>query len=146
MDPIHDGPAPDGPDAPIPPRQARELKRRLVERMADSEDTHLTIEAHEGEWQPWLDGVEIKVLAEAAGVLSYLLRLAPGATLPAHRHPIDEECVVLEGVLRVGRHIEVGPGGYHRARRGALHATISTVDGATVFLRGAVPQARDALV
>lgn len=127
------------------PRQAREIKHRLLERVADADDSHVTIQAGEGAWQPFGTGVEIKVLHEHADGLSYLLRLAPGAALPAHRHPVDEECIVLEGRLQVGTHIEVGPGGYHRAHRGALHATISTRTGATIFLRGAVPEARDAL-
>jgi quercetin dioxygenase-like cupin family protein len=127
------------------PRQARAIKRRLLERVADDDASHLTIDAGEGDWQPFGDGIQIKVLYENDGVLSYLLRLAPGATLPAHRHPIDEECIVLEGTLRVGSRIEVGPGGYHLAHQGALHATISTHSGATIFLRGAVPEAGHAL-
>jgi quercetin dioxygenase-like cupin family protein len=78
-------------------------------------------------------------------VLSYLLRLAPGASLPPHRHALDEECLVLEGTLRVGSHTEVHAGGFHLAHRGALHPTVSTVTGATIYLRGAVPQADDEL-
>lgn len=112
-----------------------------MERVADADTSHLTIDAADGDWQPFLDGVQIKVLREHGEVLSYLLRLDAGATLPAHRHPIDEECVVLDGVLKVGSHLEVGPGGYHLARQGALHATIGTRTGATIFLRGAVPHA-----
>ncbi len=136
---------PDAPSDRTTPRQAREIKRRLLERVADGEDTHLTIDADEGEWQPFVDGVRIKVLHEHDGVLSYLLQLEPGARLPAHRHPIDEECIVLEGTLRVGSRIEIGPGGYHLAHQGALHATISTRTGATIFLRGAVPEAQHVL-
>lgn len=136
---------PDAPAGPTTPRQAREIRRRLLERVADGDDTHLTIDADEGDWQPFVDGVRIKVLREHDGVLSYLLRLEPGACLPAHRHPIDEECIVLEGTLRVGSRIEIGPGGYHLAHQGALHATISTRTGATIFLRGAVPEAQHAL-
>jgi quercetin dioxygenase-like cupin family protein len=128
------------------PRSAREIKRRLLERVADADASHLTIGADEGDWQPFCHGVRIKVLREHDEGLSYLLRLEPGATLPAHRHPVDEECVVLEGRLRVGTCIEVGAGGYHLAHRGALHATISTATGATIFLRGCVPEARHALV
>lgn len=125
------------------PAQARAMKRRVLERVADLDGSHVTIPSEGGAWQPFMDGVEIKVLNEneREGVLSYLLRLAPGATLPAHRHPMDEECIVLEGVLRVGSRIEVGAGGYHLAHAGALHATISTDTGATIFLRGAVPEA-----
>lgn len=117
------------------------MRRRLLERVADAEDSHLTVGADVGEWQDFSEGVQIKVLHERAGVLSYLLRLQPGARLPAHRHPVDEECVVLEGILRVGTRIEVGPGGYHLAHRGALHASLSTRGGAVIFLRGAVPDA-----
>lgn len=112
-----------------------------MERVADADCTHLTIAGGNGAWQPFLDGVRIKVLREQAGVLSYLLRLEPGARLPPHRHPQDEECIVIEGHLRVGTGTAFGPGSYHLAHGGALHATISTETGATIFLRGAVPQA-----
>lgn len=133
----------DGPAATA--AQARAIRRRLMERVADADASHLTIRSDEGEWQPFLDGVAIKVLREQAGVLSYLLRLEPGAVLPPHRHPQDEECVVLEGRLRVGSQTEIGPGAYHLAQGGALHASISTDTGATIFLRGAVPDASQLL-
>ena len=125
--------------------QARSIRRRLMERVADADLSHLSIDGDEGNWQPFLDGVDIKVLREHAEGLSYLLRLAPGAALPPHRHPQDEECLVLEGRLRVGSTIEIGPGGYHLAHCGALHATVGTDTGATIFLRGAVPDASQLL-
>lgn len=121
--------------------RARAIRRRLMERVADTDASHVTIDVDDGVWQPFLDGVQIKVLREDGGTMSYLLRLEPGACLPAHRHPADEECIVVEGCLRVGTQVEVGPGGWHLAHRGALHPTISTETGATVFLRGAVPEA-----
>lgn len=127
------------------PVQARAIKRRVLERVADTEDTHVTVDADEGHWQPFGEGVRIKVLREHQGVMSYLLQLAPGARLPAHRHPVDEECIVLEGTLHIGTRIEVGPGGYHLAHQGALHAPVHTVTGATIFLRGAVPHAEQVL-
>jgi quercetin dioxygenase-like cupin family protein len=129
----------------LTPGLARAIKRRLLERVADADESHLTIEAHQGDWQPFGSGLQIKALHEQDGVLSYLLRLEPGASLPPHRHPMDEECIVLEGRLRVGTRTEIGPGAYHLAHRGALHATISTRCGATIFLRGAVPEAHHAL-
>lgn len=127
------------------PAQARAIRRRLMERVADADTSHFTLDAGDGLWQPLLDGVDLKVLREDGGVMSYLLRLAPGASLPPHRHPRDEECVVLEGRLRVGTGIEIGPGGYHLAHAGALHATLRSETGATIFLRGAVPDAGDVL-
>ncbi|MBS0506632.1 MAG: cupin domain-containing protein [Proteobacteria bacterium] len=116
-----------------------------MERVADADTSHLTIAREEGLWQPFLDGVAIKVLHEQGDMLSYLLRLQPGASLPPHRHPRDEECIVLEGRLRLGTTLELGPGGYHLAHGGALHATISTDTGATIFLRGAIPDASQVL-
>lgn len=133
------------PSDPPAPGRARSIRRRLLERVADADTSHVTVAANEGTWQPWLDGVHIKVLREHGGVLSYLLRLQPGASLPAHRHPLDEECIVIEGRLRVGTRSAFGPGSYHLAQAGALHATIGTDTGATIFLRGAVPQADQAL-
>ncbi len=130
---------PDPADPALGAAQARGIRRRLLERVADADRSHLTIAADSGDWQPFIDGVQIKVLHERDGVLSYLLRLAPGAVLPPHRHPIDEECVVLEGCLKIGTQLEIGPGGYHLAHRGALHASVRSDTGAVVFLRGAVP-------
>lgn len=121
------------------------IKRRLLERIADADASHLTVQAHEGGWQPFLAGVQIRPLHEQGGMLSYLLRLAPGARLPAHRHRADEECVVLAGTVRIGTRLAVGPGGYHLAHRGSLHATLASDTGATLFLRGAAPEAGDLL-
>jgi hypothetical protein len=92
-----------------------------MDRVADTDATHLTIAADDGDWHPFVEGVSIKVLREHQGTLSYLLRLAPGACLPPHRHPVDEECIVLEGRLRVGTRVDIGPGAYHLAHGGALH-------------------------
>lgn len=122
------------------------MRRRLLGRVADTEERLLTVQADDQAWQDFAPGVQIQVLREHLGVLSYLLRLAPGARLPAHRHPLDEECLVLSGSLQVGSQVEVGPGGYHLAPQGALHAAISSRSGATIFLRGAVPEAGHELV
>ena len=92
-------------------------------------------------WQPFLPGIRIKVLHEWQGVMSYLLHFSPGAVLPGHRHPHDEECVVLEGRLQIGDDLSVEAGGFHMAHRGDLHAPISSAEGAVIYLRGAVPEA-----
>ncbi len=128
------------PAVPTPSR-ARVIKRRLLHRVAAAETSHLSIAPEPGRWQPWLPGVSIKVLHERDGVLSYLLRLQPGSTLPPHRHPLDEECLVLEGTLQVGGDLPLGVGSYHLAHQGSLHTCISSPGGALLFLRGAVPQA-----
>lgn len=128
---------------PLPAARAARLRHRVLARVAGAESGHLTVPAAGGAWQAFGRGVEIKVLHEADGLMSYLLRLAPGAVVAAHHHAHDEECVVLQGTLRIGEDVVVGAGGFHLARRGSLHAAISAPDGATIYLRGAVPHPAD---
>jgi len=132
-------------DALASPGMASAIERRLLERVADADESHLTIAADSGDWKPFTPGLAVEVLHEQGGVLSYLLRLHPGACLLPHRHLIDEECIVIQGRLRVDTHTEIGPGDYHLAHRGALHPSIVALEGETVFVRGAVPEARDVL-
>lgn len=116
------------------------VKHRLLERIADDQRSrHVTVRRDDGPWQPFGPGLRIKLLHDADGIWSYLLKLAPGARLPSHRHPVDEECVVLEGAVWFGE-LRVDAGGFHLGRKDVLHAPITTVDGATVFLRGARPE------
>jgi anti-sigma factor ChrR (cupin superfamily) len=80
---------------------------------------------------PEASGVSYKLLrrhAEAGGS-TLLLRFAPGADYPAHRHPAGEEYFILEGSLddagrahRAGDYIYYPPGSAHRpaSRDGCL--------------------------
>jgi hypothetical protein len=117
-------------------RVRHHLLRRLA---ADSTTRHLVRPEDGTGWQPFGPGLAIKVLHESAGTMSYLLRLSPGAALPVHRHPVDEECVVLQGEVRIGD-LRIGPGGYHLGRRDVLHDHLHSPAGALIFLRGAVPE------
>jgi anti-sigma factor ChrR (cupin superfamily) len=64
--------------------------------------------------------------------MSYLVRMAPGSMLPPHRHPIDEECVVVEGEVAIGD-ARLGAGGLHLGRRDVLHDRVRSDGGALVF-------------
>ncbi len=115
------------------------IKSRLLRRIAaDNTPRHVTHHPGDEGWQPFGEGLRIKVLHEAGGVMSYLLRLAPGASLPPHRHPVDEECVVLEGAVRIGS-LVLGAGGFHLGRQDVLHDRLESPDGALIYLRGAAP-------
>jgi quercetin dioxygenase-like cupin family protein len=110
----------------------------------DSTPRHVTVQRSDNElWQPFSRGVDIKVLNERDGVMSYLLRLAPGASFPSHRHPIDEVCLVLEGTIQIGTELVVPAGGFHLAQRDSVHAPVSSVAGATIYLQGASPHPAD---
>jgi anti-sigma factor ChrR (cupin superfamily) len=117
------------------------VRARLMRQVAaDSTSHHVAIAAEAGSWHRFLPGIERKVLQEREGVMSYLLKFAPGAVLPAHRHPHDEECVVLEGTLRIGD-LVLGAGGFHSVRRDVLDADSTTEEGCLIYLRGASPKA-----
>jgi anti-sigma factor ChrR (cupin superfamily) len=123
---------------PMDAALAQRVKRRLLRRIAeDQRERHLTVQG--GAWQAFGPGLQLKVLNEADGIMSYLVKLAPGASLPPHRHPVDEECMVLEGELQIGD-LRVAAGGFHLGRKNMLHDRIMTVDGAVIFLRGATPE------
>jgi anti-sigma factor ChrR (cupin superfamily) len=127
--------------APVDVQSIQRVKQALLRRIAASNSAeHLTVQAAAGDWCPFGRGVQIKVLHEAAGVMSYLLRLQAGARLPAHRHPIDEECVVLEGEVQIGE-LRIAAGGFHLGRQDRLHDQLRSDAGALIFLRGATPDA-----
>ena len=117
------------------------VRSRLMQRIAaDSTAFHDTVPADAGSWHSFLPGIQRKVLHVGDGVMSYLLKFAPGAVLPAHRHPIDEECVVLEGTLRIGDMV-LPPGSFHRVAKDILDADSTTDTGTVIYLRGASPKA-----
>jgi anti-sigma factor ChrR (cupin superfamily) len=127
-----------GADAPDTELAAR-VKRRVLRRIAqDQAPRHLTVKPDDDGWQPFGRGLTIKVLNESAGIASYLVRMEPGSSLAPHRHPVDEECVVLEGTLLIGE-LVVPTGSFHMAHKDDLHDRVRTTDGALIFLRGASP-------
>ena len=128
---------PAGADDPALERVRAKLMKRVA---ADSVGHHVAIHAGEGSWHKLLPGIERKVLFESDGVMSYLLKFAPGAVLPAHRHPVDEECVVVSGVLRIGG-MALPAGSYHRVRKDVLDADSTCDEETVIFLRGAIPSA-----
>jgi anti-sigma factor ChrR (cupin superfamily) len=75
-------------------------------------------------WEPTqFDGVSIKVLYEdkAKGEMTCLLKWAPGASLPMHKHPEIEQSWVLEGsfsdhdgICRAGEYVWRHEGSCHQ--------------------------------
>ena len=98
---------------------------------------HHTVRAGGGEWEKVAPGVQRKMLWERGAAASCMLRLAPGTTFPSHAHPIDEECVVLEGSLQIGRDLVLRRGDFHVGLSGTEHESVSTTDGCVCFLRTA---------
>lgn len=84
--------------------------------------------------RPWVErrpGVHWKVLWEEHERRAVLMRYAPGATIPRHRHLGDEQIWVLEGSVKD----ETGTctaGNYARRPPGCVHTVVSP-DGALVL-------------
>lgn len=134
---LHDAFSPDAPD----PVADQRLKRRLLQTLArQATASHLTVPPTDEGWRAFAPGIQMKLLHHDGQAAAYLLRMAAGAVIPPHRHPQDEECVVIEGRLHIGS-LQVPSGGFHLARRGALHESVQAPAGALIYLRGAAPDA-----
>ena len=125
------------PVAPAP-EAAAGIKHRLLDTVrkesAAAADKHVTVRSDAGAWMDLLPHVQVKVLHTDGRYNSILLRMQPGSSLPAHFHEDDEECVVLEGEVRIGD-VSVSAGDYHLALSGSRHGELRSDMGALLFLR-----------
>ena len=125
------------PEAPGPGVWSR-IEAALEARQAE-DFGGVTVRRGAGEWQYLSPGADIKVLwvDEAARTRSFLLRLQPGARVPAHPHPTTEECFVVSGDMVIGDTI-FHAGDYHAALAGIRHPVLSSRGGGVVFIRGPI--------
>ena len=117
------------------------VKARVMSAIGSAPDRLHTVRAGDEGWEVIAPGVLRKMLSVRGGTQSCLMRLAPGAIVAAHDHPLDEECVVLEGTLRIGRDLVLGVGDFHLAPHGSWHELATSDTGALVYLRGAADPA-----
>jgi anti-sigma-K factor RskA len=108
---------------------------------AESAVGRITVRAQFGVWREAAPGVRIKELNvdRAAGVRSFLMRLDPGARIPVHDHPADEDCFVIEGEMNVAG-LSIRAGDSHLARKGVPHPEITSPMGALIFVRAAIDE------
>jgi quercetin dioxygenase-like cupin family protein len=128
-----------------PTQLSREQRERMRARLRSSLQAQLpegmtTLRGADGEWLSINPLVQIKVLRvdTAAGNQTLLLRAAPGAVLPRHRHSREEEFIVLEGECRIGE-LRLSAGDAHFAAAGSWHEDITTDSGVLVLVRGEYP-------
>lgn len=126
--------------APEAPARADRIGQRLAVRIASDAGAARSLARTAG-WLPFVAGAEKKILFDDGRTMTWLVRMAPGAALPAHRHDEgDEECLVLEGAVVVND-ITYGPGDYALALRGSRHRSVLTDTGALFLLRSPSPYA-----
>jgi anti-sigma factor ChrR (cupin superfamily) len=91
------------------------------------------------EQQRWIkspfEGVDYKILYvdRATKNVTSLLRLQPGAQYPAHRHAAVEQCLVLEGTVRLGA-IRLERGDFEYAVTGTEHAFVRSDTGCVLMI------------
>jgi anti-sigma factor ChrR (cupin superfamily) len=124
------------------------LWERLSQRIAaDTGQPPVSAAAPRGpqpEWREAAPGISIKLLASDAERhrVTMLVRLAPGAEYPPHRHAGIEELHLLQGELMIGDRT-LYPGDYHRAEPGTVDHGVWSETGCTCVL---LTSSRDALL
>ena len=89
----------------------------------------------EPDWEPVAPGIECKLLATDSERqrVSMLVRLAPGASYPAHIHAGVEELHLLDGELWIDQH-KLRPGDYNHAVPGTGDDRVWSETGCTCLL------------
>jgi anti-sigma factor ChrR (cupin superfamily) len=120
-------------------RPAESLWDRLIERIGAEQELEfgqsLTSQSAQPEWEDVGPGISCKLLATAveADRVSMIVRLAPGAAYPPHRHAGVEELHLLDGELWIdGR--KLYPGDYSRAEPGTADQRVWSETGCTCVL------------
>jgi anti-sigma factor ChrR (cupin superfamily) len=114
--------------------QAR-LARRIAEETGNAPVPPPAQHWSEPEWEQVAPGIECKLLASDTERqrVSMLVRLAPGASYPAHTHASVEELHLLEGELWLdGR--KLAPGDYNYGAPGERDKSVRSETGCTCVL------------
>jgi anti-sigma factor ChrR (cupin superfamily) len=121
---------------PVAP--APSLKSRVLSRIAQFEQLKPVADVRRNE-EYWVNagmpGVDIKQLfrEDESGRSTYLLRMQPGVSLPAHFHHDTEQCLVLKGDIGWGD-LVYEEGDFVVMGKGTKHPEIRTVHGNLLLL------------
>ena len=103
----------------------------------DDENRKLLIRrSQEGAWEETgVEGVRVKrlLMDEARNQFTALVRMSPGSSYPRHVHNSAEECLVLEGDIRMGDQV-LRAGDYQFAPADSLHGVQSTEGGCLLLI------------
>src|SRR5437868_3418934 len=120
-------------------RPTRSLQARLALRIAEETGKRPVLPPtqrwSEPEWEPVAPGIECKLLATDTErhLVGMLVRLAPGASYPAHTHANIEELHLLDGELWIdGR--KLFPGDYNCGAPGTGDERVWSKTGCTCLL------------
>jgi anti-sigma factor ChrR (cupin superfamily) len=120
-------------------RPTTSLQRRLALRIAEETGKQPVLppagQWSEPEWEQVAPGIECKLLATDAERhrVSMLVRLAPGASYPAHTHAGVEELHLLDGELWIDEK-KLVPGDYNYREPGTADERVCSETGCTCLL------------
>jgi anti-sigma factor ChrR (cupin superfamily) len=120
-------------------RPAASLRERLARRISVETGNEPVVPPSgqwcEPEWEQVASGIACKLLATdpKRHRVSMLVRLAPGATYPAHKHADTEELHLLDGELWIDDR-KLFAGDYNRGRPGAADHRVWSETGCTCVL------------
>ncbi|MBY0279261.1 cupin domain-containing protein [Candidatus Binatia bacterium] len=89
-------------------------------------------------WKDVAPGLQRRLLSRGPDATSYVLRVAPGVTIPSHDHACVEHLFVLSGSIDVEGTL-CHAGDYHRAAQGTHHAMPYSAEGCVVLVVESVP-------
>ena len=126
----------------VPPQDtSAQLRARVLERIASEAQAAkpATIDKNGiyfafSSRLPWVETafkkIDSKVLYrdQRTGMVTRMVRMAPGTNYPRHRHAEVEESYLIEGDLTIPG-VSMRPGDYCRAEAGSVHSDISTRGG-----------------
>ena len=126
------------PPAPVFDRVLKEVNDRIDSLSSDAASPSLsslrTVRRNDGEWRAMAPNVTFKVLHDDGAFASMLVHLLPGAALPPHAHPGDEECYVVRGDIWLsGVHLQAGD--FQFAGTDVIHDGIHSETGCLLHIR-----------
>jgi quercetin dioxygenase-like cupin family protein len=129
---------------PLAADRARTLRARVLGRAIPPPAGTTTWRVADEGWISPAPGVEMKFIRrdETEGRAELLVRLGPGARVPAHSHAKEEQMVILEGECRLGAHL-LRAGDTHIAPPGSSHPEITVDHGVVMLLRAEYPLPAD---
>jgi anti-sigma factor ChrR (cupin superfamily) len=113
-----------------------DLRRRLLEQTVPVPPGIIGVRANEGNWFATpVPGVDCKILHQhpVTKEVTQLVRFRPGTRYPRHHHTADEQCLVLEGDVRMGK-LVYRAGDFIVARAETDHDVLTTQEGCLLLL------------
>jgi anti-sigma factor ChrR (cupin superfamily) len=122
-------------------RPPASLRKRVLDRIAgtaarrqnqDMLSGMVVVRSEDTAWKPSsLPGVEVRTLR---GDQTVMLRMRPGAQIPAHSHTSNEQCLVLEGTVMDADGVTARAGDFVFMPAGSRHKPLHTDTGCVLLI------------